>query len=259
MNLKLHQLIARLKLKGLDAALDRELARAQKEGTPVEEVLSQLFFEELRYREEQSLASRFHKARIPWDWTLESFPFALQPGVLKPQILSLADLSFVGRAQNLIFIGDPGTGKTGLAIGLLRKALLNGYRGLFLKAQDLMDQLWASLADRSTPTLLKTLARYPLLVVDELGYLTLKPEQANAFFKLIDERYGRTATILTTNLSYDEWYTLFGRKGLVDALLDRLRHHAITIEIQGPSLRGHEQDPPASRAPHPKPKTPSLE
>ncbi|MFU8807433.1 MAG: ATP-binding protein, partial [Bradymonadaceae bacterium] len=139
----------------------------------------------------------------------------------------------------------------------LRKALLNGYRGLFLKAQDLMDQLWASLADRSTPRLLKTLARYPLLVVDELGYLTIKPEQANAFFKLIDERYGRTATILTTNLIYDDWYTLFGRKGLVDALLDRLRHHAITIEIKGPSLRGHDPDPPASRAPHPKRKTPS--
>ena len=129
-------------------------------------------------------------------------------------------------------------------MGILRKALLNGYRGFFIKAQDLMDQLWTSLADRSTPRLLKTWARYPLLVVDELGYLSLKPEQTNAFFKLIDERYGRTATIITTNLVYDDWYTLFGRKSLVDALLDRLRHHAITIEIKGPSIRALTQDQP---------------
>jgi DNA replication protein DnaC len=245
MNPKLHELVKLLRLRGLGAALDRELARAQKEGAPVEEVLARLLSEEMRHREDQSLAYRLAKASIPWDWTLETFPFERQNSVSKAQILSLADLSFLQRAQNIVFIGEPGTGKSGLAIGLLRKALLNGHPGLFIKAQDLIDELYASLADRSTPKLLKRLARYPLLVIDELGYLSLRPEQANAFFKLIDERYSRTASILTTNLDYDDWYSLFQRKSLVDALLDRLRHHAITIRLKGPSLRDSDETTPS--------------
>ncbi len=85
--------------------------------------------------------------------------------------------------------------------------------------------------------LIKRLCNYPILVIDELGYLTLKPEQVNAFFKLMGERYGKSSTIITTNLEYEEWYDLFRKKPLVDALLDRLKHRCITIKINGPSLR----------------------
>lgn len=92
------------------------------------------------------------------------------------------------------------------------------------------------MADRSSARLIQRLCRYDLLVIDELGYLTLKPEQVNAFFKLMGERYGKKSIILTTNLDYPEWYDLFQRKNLVDALLDRLNHHCITIHINGPSL-----------------------
>jgi DNA replication protein DnaC len=151
--------------------------------------------------------------------------------------MGLASLAFLDRAENIVFIGDPGTGKTGLAIGLLRQALVSGRRGRFIKAQDLLDELYASLADRSTPKLFKGLARCDLLVINELGYLTLNPEQANVSFKLMDERYSRKSTIITTNLDYPQWYDLFKRKPLVDALLDRLNHHCTTIRISGPSLR----------------------
>ena len=140
--------------------------------------------------------------------------------------MSLAGLSFIDRAENIVFVGEPGTGKSGLAIGLLRTALINGYRGRFYNAQDLLDELYASLADRSTSKLIKRLCNYPILVIDELGYLTLKSEQSNAFFKLMGERYGKASTIITTNLDYPEWYELFQRKSLVDALLDRLKHTA---------------------------------
>ncbi len=115
--------------------------------------------------------------------------------------------------------------------------MINGYRGRFYNAQDLLDELYASLADRSTAKLIKKLCNYPILVIDELGYLTLKSEQINAFFKLMGERYSRASTIITTNLTYPEWYDLFQRKELVDALLDRLKHRCITINIDGPSLR----------------------
>jgi len=143
----------------------------------------------------------------------------------------------------VIFIGPPGTGKSGLAIGLLRQALVNGYRARFYKAQELFDELYASLADRSTSRLLNRLARYDVLLIDELGYLTLKPEQVNAFFKLMDLRYATKPSIITTNLDYPDWYELFQRKPLVDALLDRLQHHCITIRIDGPSLRVPDSDP----------------
>lgn len=164
--------------------------------------------------------------------------------------MGLASSAFLDRAENIVFIGDPGTGKTGLAIGLLRQALVSGRRGRFYKAQDLMDELYASLADRSTPKLIKRLAAYDLLVIDELGYLTLNPEQVNAFFKLMDERYSRKSTIITTNLDYPLWYDLFQRKSLVDALLDRLQHRCVTIRITGPSLRTPVDDP-ASNSPAP--------
>jgi DNA replication protein DnaC len=237
MNEKLHELLGKLRLQGMAAVIDREIQRAEKEGTPFSEVISRLLLEEQAHRQNQSLLYRLKRAKIPWDWTLKTFPFDKQPGVNKAQINELAGLAFIERKENIILIGETGTGKSGLAIGILRQALLSGYRGRFYNAQDLMDELYASLADRASPKLMKRLCRYDVLCLDELGYLTLKPEQANAFFKLMGERYGKRSSIITTNLDYPAWYDLFRNKNLVDALLDRLNHHCITIRIEGPSLR----------------------
>lgn len=218
-------------------ALDAELDRAEREAIPVAEVLQRLLSAQAAFQRERSLAYRVAQARLPWQWTIASFPFAQQPGVNKAQILGLADLDFVRRHENLVLIGGPGTGKTGIALGLLRQACLNGLRGRFYTAQALLDELYASLADRSTTRLLTELSRLQPLCIDELGYLNLKSEQVNAFFRLMDLRYGRVSTIITTNLDYPQWYGLFDNKPLVDALLDRLQHHCITIRIDGPSLR----------------------
>ncbi len=234
---KIRQLLIELRLKGMQEVLDQQLIAAEKKGEAPEKVLYRLLCEELAYRQERSMHYRINHAKIPWDWTLKTFPFDKQPGVKKSQIMSLAGLSFIERAENIVFIGNPGTGKSGLALGLLRTALINGYRGRFYNAQDLLDELYASLADRSTSKLIKRLCNYPILVIDELGYLTLKPEQINAFFKLMGERYAKASTIITTNLDYQDWYELFQRKTMVDALLDRLKHRCITIKINGPSLR----------------------
>ncbi len=240
---KLRELLEQLRLAGMAVCLDRELERAEREAIPVADVLYRLALEEARVRQEKSLTNRLKQAKMPWDWTLESFPFALQPGVNQTQMRSLAGMDFVRRGENLVFIGPPGTGKSGLACALLRQACFDGYRARFYDAQALLDELYASLADRSTPRLLNRLGNYDVLLVDEIGYLTLRPEQVNAFFKLMELRYARKATILTTNLDYPEWYDLFRRKPLVDALLDRLRHHCITVRIDGPSLRVPDENP----------------
>jgi DNA replication protein DnaC len=241
---EIRKLLLGLRLKGMEQHLDTILDQAEQTGQAPAEVVVRLLKEEYRYRQERSFQYRLKQAKLPWDWTLDTFPFDHQPGVQAHQIRALGDLGFVGRAQNIVFIGPPGTGKTGLALGLLRQALINGYRGRFYNAQDLIDELYASLADSSTTRVLNRLSAYDLLVIDELGYLTLKPEQVNAFFKLLDQRYGRTSTLITTNLPFDEWYQLFQRKSLVDAMLDRLQHHCITIRIDGPSLRA--PDPSSS-------------
>jgi DNA replication protein DnaC len=241
MQQKLADLMKVLKLTGMSQVLERELTLAEREGLATAQVIERLLLEEFHYRQERSLLYRVKQGNMPWPWTLASFPFERQPGVSKSRIMDLASLSFLDRAENIVLIGDPGTGKTGLAIGLLREALVSGRRGRFFKAQDLLDELYASLADRSSPKLFRRLASYDLLLIDELGYLTLNAQQSNAFFKLMDERYGRKSTIITTNLDFPQWYALFDRKPLVDALLDRLNHHCTTIRISGPSLRAPSQ------------------
>lgn len=239
---KLRQLLIELRLAGMADVLDRQLEEADKEGLATTQVLWRLLCEEKAWRQQRSMIYRLSQAKIPYDWTLKTFPFDRQPAIDKSHIMGLADLSFIDRAENIVFIGNPGTGKTGLAIGLLRQALIDGYRGRFYHAQDLLDEMYASLADRSTPKLIKRLCNYPVLLIDELGYLTLRPEQVNSFFKLMGERYGKVSTIITTNLDYPKWYDLFQKKPLVDALLDRLKHRCITIRIDGPSLRVPEND-----------------
>lgn len=237
MNDEMDQLLKNLRLRQIAEMLDEELAKAEKTNCSYQALLLRLFRAQWHSNQQQALSWRIDRARLPEKWTLESFPFKKQPGVSQRQIRSFAELDFVAKAENIVFIGPTGVGKTGLASGLLLKALQNGYRGLFIRAQDLFDEMYASLADRSSRKLINRLARVDVLVVDEMGYLNLKPEQTNIFFKLMEERYRRKATIITTNLEYDDWHNFLGNKPLVDALLSRLRHQCHTVKIDGPSLR----------------------
>jgi DNA replication protein DnaC len=210
---------------------------AEKEQVSYTEFVTRLLRAQWHSRMETALEWRILRAKLPERWTLETFPYARQSGVNRKQIRTFAELDFVAKHENLVFVGDTGRGKTGLACGILLKALENGYRCQFIRAQDLFDEMYASVADRSTRQLVKRLARLDVLLIDEFGYLNLKPEQSNIFFKLMEERYHRRSTIITTNLKYEEWHNFLGNQQMVDALLSRVRHYCHTVHIKGPSLR----------------------
>jgi len=234
---ELKQLLTSLHLKRILEIYDGHLKASDKEDVTYTDFLLGLLRPQWHARQEQSLEWRIKRAGLPEQWSLDTFPFAKQPGVNRRQIRAFAELDFIGKAENIVFIGPTGVGKTGLASGLLLKALQNGYRGHFIRAQDLFDEMYASLADRSTRKLVDRLARLDVLHIDELGYFNCRPEQANIFFKLMEERYHKKATLITTNLQYEEWHSILGNKPMVEALLSRLRHRCHTVTIDGPSLR----------------------
>lgn len=222
MNEELDQLLSNLHLKKIRSLLPEALEKARAEQPDYLDFLLPLARAQWHDQQEKALAWRIKNATLPEALTLETFPFSLQPGVNRRQIKAFSSLDFVPRAQNIVFIGKTGVGKTGLASGLLLKAIENGYRGRFIRAQDLFDEMYASLADRSTRSLLNRLARLDVLVIDELSYLNLRPEQSNIFFKLVEERYKRKPTIITTNLTYEEWPNFLGNRAMTEALLSRL-------------------------------------
>jgi len=234
---EIEQLLTNLKLGRMRTVYDEQLRAAEKQQVSYSEFVAGLLRAQWHDRQESALEWRIRRANLPERWSLESFPYARQPGVNRKQIRAFAELDFVAKRENLVFTGPTGVGKTGLACGILLKALQNGLRCRFIRAQDLFDEMYASLADRSTRRLVNRLARLDVLLIDEFGYLNLKPEQSNIFFKLMEERYRQRSTIVTTNLIYDEWHNFLGNKPMVDALLSRLRHYCHTVHIDGPSLR----------------------
>src|SRR6266581_4717019 len=213
---ELDQLLKNLHLKRILEIYDEQIGAAEKEDISYSDFLTRLLRAQWHNRQETALAWRIKRANLPENWSLATFPFARQPGVSRKQIHTLAELDFVAKAENIVLIGKTAVGKTGLGTGLLLKALENGYRCQFIRAQDLFDELYASIADRSSRKLLNRLVRLDVLLIDELGYVNVKAEQANIFFKLMEERYHRHSTIIpqiwdTTNggtfWATQQWWT----------------------------------------------------
>ena len=153
---RLHALVHELNFKGMERVLDAALDRVERDATPAAELVQRLLAEQASFQRERAMANRLTQARLPWQWTIDTFPFKRQPGVNKAQIQSLAGLDFVRRAENVVLIGAAGTGKTGIAMGLLRQACVNGWRGRFYNAQALLDEAAQDAQPRSRWSLTKS-------------------------------------------------------------------------------------------------------
>ncbi len=230
----IQQQLELLKLRKIRDILSEHIERAQKDKPSYSAFLLELLRQEVQDKRERAIRNRIKQSGVAEEWTLSSYPFHIQKGISKRQHEEFAELDFLARAENIVWIGPTGIGKTGLASAILNQALLDGRTGRFYKAQDLFDELGASAADRSTQMLLHRLSRLDVLVVDEMGYVNPKPDQVNQFFRLIDKRTHKKSTLLTTNLGYSDWPSFLGNPNLTAALLNRLLHRVHTITFKNP-------------------------
>jgi DNA replication protein DnaC len=244
---QLQELLIKVGMKYAAEAVPVLLKEASDKHHSFTWLLTKLLELELDGRRRRATENREHRARFPENWTLKTFPWELQPGVDQREIMELAELLFVREAANLVFLGEVGVGKTGLAIGLGREAVEAGYGVLFIKIHDLVDQLTASLMDRSTLRLLRRLARIDILVIDEFSHVKLTEEQANLLFRLVDARYHKKSTIFTTNLGFDDWGQYLNNPVLTRSLASRVTDQCFVIRIDGPPIRPGPRPRPASR------------
>jgi DNA replication protein DnaC len=226
-----------LKLPTFLRDYDKLARQCAAEGVDHVRYLLRLAELELIEREQRMVERRIKEAKFPAVKSLDSFDFLALPSLNKALVLELARSEYVARRENIIAVGNSGTGKTHIAIGLGLAACQKGLSVGFTTAAAMVHELIEARDERRLLRQQRQLANYKLLIIDELGYVPLSQTGAELLFEVFSQRYERGATIVTSNLPFDEWTSVFGSERLTGALLDRLTHHVHILEMNGESYR----------------------
>jgi len=235
---KVKKALLTLKLKAMVDILEETLHKAEKENLSVLDILYILASQQIASRQERLIKTRITQARFPVIKTIDAFDFSFPKSVNKSQTMILFDLNFVEKKETAIFMEPPGTGKTHLALALSYQACLQGFKTLFTTTMNLINQLSASLSDNSFLRTMKSFTSPQLLIIDELGYLPVDKQGAELLFQVISNRYECGSIVITTNRAFQDWGKILNNDNtLASAIIDRLVHHGVLVQIKGGSYR----------------------
>ena len=231
-------------LAGVRKTLEVRLQQAQENNISYSEFLLLLLEDEKQNRDDNRKHRMYKEAHFPYEKYLDEFDFAFQPKLKKGDILELSTGKYIERAENVIFIGQPGTGKTHLSIALGIKALSQGYKVMFTSVWEMINTLHQSRADNTYHKKIEWYLKPDLLILDELGYKSMGSSTVEDFFEIVSKRYEKKSLIITSNRDFPDWDSIFVDKTLTGAIIDRLIHHCHTYTITGDSYRFKRQNTP---------------
>ena len=241
---ELRKMLKYLRLAGLLDNWDPYLTIAGKKRWSHARLIKHVVEQEYRLKRQNAHQLRLKKAKIPERFAIETYPFARQPKLNKKRILALYDsFEYMGKKQNIIWLGPTGCGKTGLATSFLINAIDQGFTGRYILFAELLAELYQAVADHSEHKLIKRYFNFDCLLIDEIGYVEVEPVQVGLFFTLMHKRHKEKSTLITSNLGFSQWGTFLKNDHLTAALIDRLTEVSHVINMKNCRSIRHTLDP----------------